>query len=175
MSRFPHAMDEAMRQELKAIYSEMGLEEGRPPSNFFTGMSLRPDLLRGAWALTKSIYAGRLDPVLRELILTAVSANNRAHFCCLSHAAQLKRLGVPEDRIQSATSDPDLLAIPAKERAVLRFALKVSGHPNGLAQGDFQELRALGYPDEELLEVVMLAAFSNWSNTWSSAADIILD
>ena len=44
-----------------------------------------------------------------------------------------------------------------------------------LAEGDFQALREVGVPNEILMEIVMLAAYSNWSNTWSSAADLVLD
>lgn len=175
MSRFPMPQDAAKRQETRALYREMGLEEGKVPSNFFTGMALRPDLLRGAWALTKSIYEGVLSPRLRELILTSASAQNQAHYCCLSHAALLKQHGVPSEQIESALSDPDLVAIPEPERSALRFAIKVAVSPNDLSTGDFQRLRGLGYSNEELMEIVLTAAFSNWSNTWSSAADLILE
>ena len=175
MSRFPMPQDETKRREVMAIYREMGLEEGKVFSNFFTGMALRPDLLRGAWALTQSLHGGILPVRLRDLILTAVSAQNRSHYCCLSHAAQLKKHGVPMEQIESAMSDPALVAIPDPDRQVLLFAVKAAVTPNDLAVGDFQRLRGLGFSDEELLEVVMTAAFSNWSNTWSTAADIILD
>lgn len=175
MSRFPVPQEESKRREVMAIYREMGLEEGKPAPNFFTGMALRPDLLRGAWALTQSLYGGILPGNLRELIMTAVSAQNHSHYCCLSHAAQLKRQGVPTEQIQGAMSDPALLAIPDPDRQVLLFAVKTAQRPNELSVGDFQRLRGLGLSDELLLEVVMTAAFTNWSNTWSTAADILLD
>jgi uncharacterized peroxidase-related enzyme len=175
MARFPLPDDPRTRQELRAIYEEMGIEAGRLPSNFFSGMALRPDLLRGAWQMTRVMMAGRLPPATRELILTAVSAQNRAHFCCLSHAAQLKELGVPEVHIASVLSDPDLVALPEPDRGLIHFAMKVAREPNGVSVGDLQSLRALGHSEALLLEVVMLAAFANWSNTWSSAADILLD
>lgn len=175
MSRFPVPQDEGIRQELRALYREMGLAEGKVPSNFFTGMALRPDLLRGAWALTKSLYGGQLPDRLRELILTAVSAHHEAHYCCLTHAAKLRQLEVPADQIESVLKDPEFRAIPDSEREVLRFALRLSRDPNHLDARDFEQLRALGYPDELLMEVVMAAAFANWSNTWSSAADILFD
>lgn len=173
--RFSDVPTDAHRAEIRAIYREMGLEEGQTPPNFFTGMALRPDLLRAAWALTQSMYQGLLEPVMRELILTVVAAQNHAHYCCLSHAAQLKRLGLHLAQVESAVSDPDLVAIPEPTRAILRFAVKVATRPNELSSADFQELREAGLTNEALMEIVMLAAYSNWSNTWSSAADLVLD
>lgn len=175
MSRFTLPQEESKRQELRALYREMGLAEGKAPSNFFTGMALRPDLLRGAWALTKSLYGGQLPDRLRELILTAVSAHHEAHYCCLAHAAKLRQLDVPADQIESVLKDPQFRALPDPERGVLCFALRLSQDPNRVDTKEFENLRAAGYSDELLMEVVMTAAFANWSNTWSSAADILLD
>lgn len=175
MGRFQLPEDPDQRRALKALYEEMGYGDRPGMPNFWSGMALRPDLMRGAWALTQAMLQGQLTDRQRELVLAGVAARNKAHYCCLTHAANLRKLGVPEAEVDSVTHDPDFRSLSPEDRRIVAFAVQVSQAPNAVGEGAFRGLRAAGLRDEVILELVLLAAFANWSNTWSSAADVILD
>ncbi len=179
MSHFPLLSEVGSHKELQPLYEDMvqagfGTEKG--PINFFKGMAIRPDILGAAWGLTKTMLCqGRLPLTLRQLITMAVSRQNETPYCCATHAAALVALGVPREVIESCSGDPELAGVPSPTREVLLFAKKVAASPKYVTKADHEAMRDLGLSDEEILEVVMLAAFANWTNTWADAAAIPVD
>ena len=163
---------------LNPLYEEI-LDAGfgdEVPLNWFTSQSSRPDILRSTWALTKGILVeGQLPGALKQMICLAVSGRNDCNYCQVVHTNVLAALGVSDDAIQACVADPDFSSLPPVQRAVLHFATKAARSPNDIDDEDRQSLRDVGLTDGEIIEVCMLAAFTNFINTWADAAGVPLD
>ena len=166
--------DEALERLYREIVS-MGFGDDAP-IHWFTAQSERPDLLQATWTLTRSLLVhGQLPPTLKQMIAMAISIQNRCRYCAVVHTGALQAMGIPDQVIEGCAGDPDLAQIPPPHRAVLRFALKAAGNANAIDASDYRSLRDSGLADGEIVEVILMAAFTNFINTWADAAGIPLD
>jgi uncharacterized peroxidase-related enzyme len=146
------------------------------PGDYFTSQGDRPDILAATWHLVKAMFVeGQLPPTLKELVSMVVSQQNDCRYCAVSHTNTLQRLGVPEEIIKSATSDPEMLSVPPAQRVALRFAVKAAKTPRAVDASDYAALREAGYSQGEIIELLMLAAANNFLNTWADAAGRAVD
>ncbi|HEX2574387.1 MAG TPA: peroxidase-related enzyme [Polyangia bacterium] len=177
MSRFKLVQQPA-DPKVRALYDEI-LEYGfgdEVPINWFTAQATRPDILEATWNLLKAILVeGRLPPSLKQMIAMTISEHNACRYCTVVHTSALETLGVPDEVIEQSVADPELAEIPATHRAIVRFALKCASAPGTVTDADYEMLRQGGLTEEEILEVVMMAAFTNFINTWAEASGVELD
>ena len=180
MSRFPlikHPDD----PELQNLYQDMvenGMQgsEEEVPFNAITAMVERPDILAGMWAFTKSVVAqGSLPPTVKQMIAMTIAMQHNCRYCTVGHTRTLEAMGVPTEVIKSCASDPDLAQVPPPQRAILKFALKTARDPQAVTDGDFQTLRDYGLSDGEIIEVIMMTAWSSLLNTWTDVARVPVD
>jgi uncharacterized peroxidase-related enzyme len=176
MPRFPSVRDPRSKHDLREVLDDMaaaGAMVGDLPLNFYGALALRPDLMAGAWAFVKSVFlGGQLGADFKNMVVLVISVANESHYCCLNHAAALRKLRVPEAWIQSCLSDPDLKDLPEDLRTRLLFAKQVALAPSGLTNSDFLRIKRGGLSDEQLMELVMAAGLAAWANIWSITADL---
>jgi uncharacterized peroxidase-related enzyme len=177
MSRF-QLVQQPSDPRVRALYDEI-LEYGfgeEMPINWFTAQGTRPDILAATWTLIKGILVeGRLPPSLKQMIALTISQHNACRYCTVVHTGALETLGVPDEVIEQSVADPELAEIPATHRAILQFALKCASAPGAVTDADYEVLRQGGLAEEEILEVVMTAALTNFINTWAEASGVELD
>lgn len=177
MSRFK-LVQQPSDSRVQALYNEI-LDHGfgeEMPINWFTAQGTRPDILAATWTLTKTILVeGRLPPSLKQMIAMTISQHNACRYCTVVHTGALETLGVPDEIIEQSVADPALAEIPALHRAILQFALKCASTPDAVTDADYEVLRQGGLVDEEILEVVMMAALTNFINIWAEASGVELD
>lgn len=178
MSRFRLIQEPGDNADLAHLYQEI-IEAGfggDAPINFFTSQGLRPDLLEAVWKLTKTIFVGGTLPAgLKQMAGMMISVRNHCKYCTVTHTGALESMGIAKNVIESCMSDPNLSEVPSQYREMLHFALKVAENPAGLTDEAFDKLRGNGLSDKEILELVMLAAFMNFINTWAEAVNIEID
>lgn len=178
MSRFSTIEEPDPSSPLATLYGDIvrngfGVDK---PINWFTSQSERPDILQATWSLTQGILVdGELPGTLKQMIAMVVSEQNNCRYCSQVHTGALEAMGVPSDVIQACVADPELADIPLPHRQVLKFALKAARDPNSIDQDDFETLRSNQLSDSEILEVAMMAAFTNFINTWADVAGVVLD
>ena len=82
--------------EIRAVYDDIMTTRGTDwTNNFWKALANHPPTLRRTWESIKEVMApGALDPLTKELIYLAVSANNGCAYCIASHAAAAKREGM---------------------------------------------------------------------------------
>ncbi|NKB71569.1 MAG: peroxidase-related enzyme [Candidatus Latescibacteria bacterium] len=178
MARFRQILDPSGAPLLATLYREItdcGLGD-EVPLNWFTAQGERPDILAGAWALTKGVLLeGVLPPTMKQMVVVLISAHNGCQYCRLTHAKALQGLGVSSDLIDSLSTDVNLDKVPPPQRAILQFALQVAQAPQAITDRDVQRLRDFSLSDGEILELIMVAAFTNFINTWSDISAIAID
>lgn len=180
MARFPLVTDPGTDEALRRLYDEIveaGFAAGDgTPINWFTALGTRPDLVGASWELAKGVLlGGRLPDTLKQMIAMTVSIQNRCRYCTVVHTGALDRLGVPAEVVEACARDPGTANIPPPHRAVIFFALKAARDPTAIADADVEALRRNGLGDAEIIEVGMMAAFTNFINTWADVSGIPLD
>ena len=118
---------------------------------------------------------GKLPATIKQMIAMAISHQNDCRYCAITHTGVLEKLGVPEEVVRSCVEDPDLTEVPEPHRAILKFALKANRDPNSLTDEDFTTLSEKGLSREEIMEVIMMAGFTKFINTWADASAITVD
>lgn len=179
MERFKTIEDPSGNPELEKLYGEIvgsGFGVGGRPIRWFTAQAIRPDLLAATWALVRGVLAeGQLPATLKQLMTLAISAQNGCRYCAETHRGALEALGIDRAIAERAAEDPTLADFPPAYRAAVAFGCKAAREPGALTDDDYAALRAAGYSDGEVLEIVMVAAYTNFTNTWADAGKIPLD
>jgi uncharacterized peroxidase-related enzyme len=132
--------------------------------------ALRPDHLRLWWAYYDELMRGEsgLTKAEREMIAVVVSAQNRCHYCIVSHSAALRKLtGDPPLADQLATNHA-YAAVEPRQRVMLDYAVKLTESSSRCTEADVELLRAAGWSDEDVFDIAAVAAMFNFTNRLAS-------
>jgi len=178
MARIDSIIEPSEDSELKRLYQEItaaGLGEA-VPINWFTAQGQRPDIVRATWALVKGVLlGGRLPPAVKQMIALSISVQNDCRYCQVVHGGALEQMGVPRETIESCAHDLEVGGLAPAQRALVRFAVKAAREANAITDADVDDLRDHGVDEGEIIEVMMMAAFTNFINTWADVSGIPLD
>jgi uncharacterized peroxidase-related enzyme len=108
-----------------------------------------------------------LPETLQSMISYTIATYNNCQYCSSFNELWCRSLGIDEGTLTALAADLGNVN-PLRIRAILEFAVKCALHPKEMQSGDFDELRGHGVSDDEILELVMLSAFS-------AACDIVAD
>lgn len=113
-----------------------------------------------------------LSKLEREMIAVVVSSINKCFYCLTAHGAAVRELS--GDPILGETLVMNFRAadLPARQRAMLEFAEKLTETPSKMDEPDRQALRDAGLSDRDIYDVANTAAFFNMTNRLSSAIDM---
>ena len=112
------------------------------------------------------IRPGRLDPVLKALIMYMVSRSAGCQYCA-AHSANLAALrDVATRKIEALEQFEQSLEFSGAERAALRFAQAAGQVPNAVGNTEFAELRR-HFDDDQILEMVAVLALLGFLNRWN--------
>ena len=166
--------DEAtLPDDIQSLFEQMRTKPGFVP-NVYRAYSLRPQQLRGFIALYDSIMEADsgLTKAEREMIAVAVSAENHCFYCLVSHGAILRIRS--KNPIQADTIGANYRAaeLTPRQRAMLDYAVKITRASDTCTDADIDALRAHGFSDEDIMDIVQTAALFNYSNRVASALDL---
>ena len=65
--------------------------------------------------------------------------------------------------------------LPPEERAMLEYVERLNSSPSGTTQEDLDELRRLGFTDENITDIVMLTGYRAMLNRLHDALGLPLD
>lgn len=171
-------LDEPPTAEVGDLYSEIlahGFGDGTP-INFFTAMAGRPDLLGATWDLAKAILVeGLLPGSLKQMIALCISRQNDCRYCSVMHRGALEMAGIAPAVVESCASDPTIAGLEEPYRSILRLAMAVAESPESVTVDDLRTLIDLGLSHDEVIELIVMASFTNFINAWADISDIPLD
>ncbi len=135
-------------------------------SNIMAVHSLNPEAMTAHMQLYASILFGPsgLSREEREMIAVVVSATNRCPYCLRHHAAALHHYWKDDDRLQRFLQDNSAVELPARARAILDYARRLTERPSEIGEADVAGLRNHGLSDEDILTVNLIAAYFNFVN-----------
>ena len=173
MSRIPtpatiDAAPAASQPLLQAVKKQLGIAP-----NLFRLVATSPAALEGYVSLSGALGKGELSAATRERIALAVAEINGCDYCLSAHTYLGRNVGKLDDAEldanRSGTSND------VKAAAAVHFAAQVTrlrGHVSG---EDFAAVKAAGYTDAQVIEIVQHVALNTWTNYINTVAGTEID
>ena len=113
-----------------------------------------------------------LSKLEREMIAVAVSAHNRCYYCLVAHGAAVRQLSGDPSLGELMIMNYRAARLSGRERAMLDFAVKLTGEPWLMEEEDRARLRRAGFSDRDIWDIASVAGFFNMTNRVASATDM---
>ena len=161
--------DDDVSADARALW-EAPLEKLGFVPNVLRVMALRPDHLLGWNAYYDDLMRGEsgLTKAQREMIAVVVSAQNRCHYCVVSHSAALRKLTGDPTLVDQLATNYRYAPVEPRERAMLDYAVKLTVDSSACSRDDVDALRGAGWSDEDILDIAEVAAMFNFTNRLAS-------
>jgi uncharacterized peroxidase-related enzyme len=108
----------------------------------------------------------------REMIAVAVSAVNHCHYCLTAHGAAVRQRARNPELGELMAQNYRAANLPARQKAMLDFAVKLTHSPAEIEEADRQALREAGWKDRDIWDIAAIAGFYNMSNRIAAATDM---
>jgi len=140
--------------------------------NLFRLVSLSPAALQGFLGMNGAL-AKTLDLKTRERIALAVAQINGCNYCLSAHTylgLNLAKIDAAEIALnrRGASSDD-------KANAAVTFATKVTNARGNVSDADVQAVKAAGFTDAQIVEIVAIVAENVFTNFINIVADTDID
>lgn len=140
--------------------------------NILKGLGASPAALQIQWGMMQAFYAHTTLPQsLIAMISFTIAEKSDCTYCTANHELTCRTLGVDENTLKLLVKDLGHVK-PERIQAIIEFALKVAKHPKDLIMADYDRLRELGVTDEEIIEIILVAAVAVYSDTLADALKI---
>jgi len=171
ISRYPVPTLAQVPDDIRERILEVQAKAGFVP-NVFLALAHRPAEWRAFVAYHDALMlkeGGGLTKGDREMIVVATSSANHCLYCVVAHGAILRvyeKKPLVADQVAINWRKAD---IPARQRSMLDFALKVCERSHEVGDADFGALREHGFSDEDAWDIVAITAFFGMSNRMANA------
>lgn len=173
MSRIPipaslDAAPAASRPLLEGVQRQLGVVP-----NLFRLVARSPAALEAYVGMLGALAKGALPAATRERIALAVAEQNGCSYCLSAHTYLARNLAKLDDaeiaaNRRGASND-------SRADAAVRFAVQVLRARGHVADGALDAVRAAGYDDAQVIEIVMHVALNVWTNTLNEVARTDVD
>ena len=165
VSLFPLPDINTLPDDLKNKILEVQDKSGFIPNVFLT-LSYRPEEFRAFMAYHDALMEreGGLSKAEKEMIIVATSSMNGCQYCVIAHGAILRvRAKDPliADQVAINYRKAD---ISDRQKAMLKFALKVSTDSKSISIIDFEKLSKFGFSPDDIWDIAGITAFFGLSN-----------
>jgi len=171
MQRIPQLDPADAPQDVAATLAAVKAKLGVVP-NIFKTMAQAPAVLNGYLAISGALGAGKLPAALREQIALVTAGVNACDYCASAHSALGKMAGLRSEEIARNLAGE---ASDTKVRAAITFAKKLVVDRGVVGDADIAAVKAAGYSDEEVLEILGHVAINLFTNYFNHLADTDID
>src|SRR4051795_1061850 len=137
--------ESSLPEDLRPYWQKCRDKLGMVP-NVLKAWSLRPEKLRTFIASYNELMLGKsgLSKLEREMIAVAVSSVNRCYYCLVAHGAAVRELSGDPQLGEMLVMNHRVAELPARQRAMLDFAVKLTERPHEMGEPDRRGLREAG-------------------------------
>jgi uncharacterized peroxidase-related enzyme len=173
MSRIPtpatiEAAPAASRPLLEAVKKQLGVVP-----NVFRIVANSPAALEGYLALSGALAKGALPAATHERIALAVAGINGCSYCLSAHSYLAEHRAKLDAAEIAANRDGG--SIDPKADAAVRFAAMVVRERGHVRDEDLNAVRAAGYSEAEIVEIVLHVALNTWTNYINEVGQTAID
>lgn len=165
ISRYPTPDINDLPEDIQSRILAVQEKSGFVP-NVFLVLAHRPEEFRAFFAYHDALMERQsgLSKADMEMIVTATSGENGCQYCVIAHGAILRiRAKNPLIADQVATNYRKADITP-RQKAMLDFAMKVSGDAKSVADSDFETLHSHEFSDEDIWDIAGITSFFGLSN-----------
>ncbi len=155
------------RQLLDAVQARIGMTP-----NLMKTLAAAPAALEAYLNMSAALSAGGLDAKLREQIALTVAQANSCEYCLSAHSAIGKMVGLKPEEIAASR---EAHSADARRQAGLQFAQAVVVERGEVSNDAFARVRAAGYTDGEITEIVANVAINIFTNYFNHVAQTDVD
>jgi uncharacterized peroxidase-related enzyme len=171
MSRFqtfdPNTATGKSKDLLTAVHAKLGRD-----LNMAGVMANSPAVLEGYLNFSGALSGGQLNAKLREQLALVTAQENQCNYCLSAHSAIGKMVGLNHDQVvnsREAKGQDD------KTTAALTFAKRVLDTKGQITASDLNVVRAAGFSDGEIAEIIAHVALNVFTNYFNIATDVEID
>jgi uncharacterized peroxidase-related enzyme len=159
---------EASRPLLEAVKKLLGVAP-----NLFRMVAGSPAALEGYVGLMGALGKGELPAATHERIALAVAEANHCDYCLSAHTYLGRNVAKLNDAEMTAnrngqSNDPHA-------DAAVRFARVVLERRGHVSDDDLSAIKAAGYTEAQIIEIVQHVALNTWTNYINSVAQTRID
>ena len=159
--------NDAVRRNFDAVEKQLGVVP-----NMMRTMAQSPAVLDAYLGFGAALRRGRLSPALQEQIALAVAEFNACDYCLSAHSALGAGAGLSSEQIaasrEARDADPRLASALVFGRAILERRGEVTDQ-------QLARVRAAGFSDAEVVEIIAHVAINVFTNYFNRAADTDID
>lgn len=158
----------AAQPALEAVKKQLG-----SVPNLFRLVANSPAALEGYLGMMGALSKGSLPAPTRERIALAIGEINGCSYCLSAHTYLGKHLAKLDDaeitaNRNGASNDP-------VADAAVHFAVKVAQARGHIGEDDLRAVKAAGYDDAQVIEIVQHVALNVWTNYINEVAKTDID
>ena len=141
--------------------------------NLFRLVANSPAALEGYLGMNGALAKGQLPAATRERIALVVAEINGCNYCLSAHTYLGKNLAKLDDAEIAANRSGASNDIKAD--AAVRFAAKVTQQRGKVSSADVAAVKAAGYSEAQVIEIVQHVALNTWTNYINEVAGTEID
>jgi len=153
---------------LEAVGEQLGVVP-----NLFRLVANSPAALEGYLGLSNALARGSISAATGERIALAVAEINNCDYCLSAHTYLGKHVAKLDDdeMFQNRNGGSN----DAKANVAVRFAAKLVRNRGEVSDADVRSLKAAGYDDAQVIEIVLHVALNTWTNYLNKVARTEID
>jgi uncharacterized peroxidase-related enzyme len=171
VSRFKAIRPESATGRARDLLEAVNAEFGMVP-NMMRAMANAPAVLDGYLHLSGALGQGTLSARTREQLALAISQANQCDYCVAAHAAIGRTVGLTAEQIRDSRQGT---AVDSRAEALIRFARKLVETRGRVTDRDVEAVRAAGFDDGAIAEVVAQVALNIFTNYFNQVARTEID
>jgi len=173
MSRLPipatiDAAPSASQPLLNAVKRQLG-----SAPNLFRLVANSPAALEGYVGLFTALGKGALPAATGERIALAVAEINGCGYCLSAHTYLGKHVAKLDDAEMAANRNGT--SHDTQADAAVRFAATVTRQRGHISDEELRAVKAAGYTDAQIIEIVLHVALNTWTNYINEVANTDID
>jgi uncharacterized peroxidase-related enzyme len=158
----------ASRPLLDAVHKQLGVVP-----NLMKTLGNSPAALGGYLGLNAALGKGAIGAKTGERIALAIAEFNRCGYCLAAHTYLGKNLAKLDDA--EIATNRNGTSHDEKADAAVRFAVNVAQERGHVADAAVQAVKAAGFSDAEVVEIVLHVALNTLTNYVNSVAQTEID
>ena len=151
--------------ELAKIYTDLIKSRGKL-ANIMKIQSLNPAAMKAHLDLYQVLMfqTSGLNRAEREMIAVTVSVANQCPYCIHHHAEALNFYWKDHTKLNRFLANFETVELTARQQAMLRYARKLTRHPEAMGEEDIRRLKENNLSDRDILDLNLIVSYFNFVN-----------
>lgn len=140
--------------------------------NIFTTFANAPAALSAYLNFNAALGGGVLDAKLREQLAVTVAGFNGCNYCASAHVFLGGKAGIAKEELLANSKGH---SADSKTQAAIGFARALLEKRGKVSDDDLAAVRAAGFSDEEIIEILAHVAMNTFTNYFNETALTAID